>query len=103
MYYGSKYREMKQLENSAGEIEQDRTSKRANLIEVLLLYGLAQFAMWFLIGYGGMGLNSQLLNILGYLILALAIIWAVFLSPYYHADTWHGIGFGRPMELFTIL
>ena len=81
MYYGSKYREMKQLENSAGEIEQDRTSKRANLIEVLLLYGLAQFAMWFLIGYGGMGLNSQLLNILGYLIFSFGYYLGCILIP----------------------
>jgi hypothetical protein len=103
MYYGSKYHPLLEIENSAGEMEHDRKSQRFNLIEVIGLYLLAQFAMWFLIGFCGMDLNIAILGDLGYGLLGLLIIWAIFLSPYYHSDTWHGVGFSRPLEVFSLL
>lgn len=102
MYYGSKYRKPVELVNSGGEIELDRTSKRYNLIEGIILYILVQIAIWLCIGYLGESegqLGIEFFDYVGYGIMVFGGIWAIFWSPFFHSDRFHGLGFPVPFEV----
>jgi hypothetical protein len=104
-YYGDKVRKPVELLNSAGEVEYDRTSKRFNLIEGIGMYALVMFAMWYIIGYLGLTIDNEystFFEYLGYAIFGLGGIWALFLSPFFHRDSFHGLGFSKFFEIFEL-
>jgi hypothetical protein len=101
-YYGNKYHRSLEYETSAGEKVKDHSSKKVNLIEGVGMYIAIMIAMWFFIGYGEMQLGQTWMGLIGYAIMGIGGIWAIFLSPYYHMDEWHGIGFSKPLEYINL-
>ena len=89
--------EVRPLINSAGEVEMDRASARFNLVEALAVFAAVEAGMWLFIGVPGAGKGWAGLTgftAVGYLLIGLAGIWALAVSPRLHGDTL--VSFGLP-------
>jgi membrane protease YdiL (CAAX protease family) len=91
------------LQTSSGETEVDRFSKRENLIEGIGVYALIHFAMWILIGIFDLQMGIAFIGYIGYGLMGVAGLYVIFISPYLHADGWHGWGFSKPLEAISLL
>jgi len=90
------------IQTSSGEIEYDRMSRRANLVEGLVFY-LAVLSIWWLfLGAASRVQGCTWLRPLGVALLLAAALYAFGVAPAAHGDGWHALGLARPMELRAI-
>jgi hypothetical protein len=88
------------LTNTAGEVEREARSRRANVVEVLALACVVFVVLWPIsFGFGVLGGNDA---IRGFAVWPLALLFAwVFLgSPVWHRDSPESLGLGNPLRLF---
>jgi len=96
---GHRRRSLIAIETSGGEIECDRVSRRANLVEGVGVYLLVQAAWWVCFGSLSRSPGHEWLRVLGVSLIAAAALYALMVAPWLHGDGWHALGFARPMEL----
>ncbi len=92
--------EARPLVNSGGEQEADRAPGWFNLVEALVVFTLLQVAIWFFIGAEGArkGAHISVSSAVGYLIIGICAVWALFISPLLHGDTAGSFGLPAPGE-----
>jgi hypothetical protein len=91
------------LRNTAGELESEKRSRRANAIEALGICVLTFLVLWpFCYACGVLGGNAVIRNLAEQIILV-AIGYALVISPFWHGDSAESLGLGNPRKLWRIL
>ncbi|MEQ1859668.1 MAG: hypothetical protein ABMA13_07015 [Chthoniobacteraceae bacterium] len=89
--------------NTIGELEPERCSRRANVIEALGVTTALFVIMWpFCYGWGVLGDNAAVRQVAQWPLVAL-FVWVVFVSPRLHGDTAESLGVGNPRELWRTI
>ena len=103
IYYSLNHKQPVEIQTSIGETEFDTFSKKQNLIEGILIELLIMASIWFFVYYLGMVLELRVFEYIGYVLMGFGGIYAIFLVPYLHRDSWHGLGLGKPLEIKSLL
>lgn len=91
------------LLNTAGEAEREIRSRRANVLEALLVAAGVLTVLWpFCFGLGVLG-DSPTIQRLAQWPVGAFIVWTLVVSPFWHGDTLESLGLGNPARLFKLL
>jgi hypothetical protein len=92
--------ETRPLVNSAGEVEADRASARFNIVEALMVFAVVQAGIWLFIGPSGANSAAgiSVSAFAGYLLIGIAGIWGLVISPALHGDMLRSFGLPGPGE-----
>ena len=91
------------LLNTAGEAERERRSRQANAIEAFIIAAGVLTTLWpFCFGCGVLG-NSDTIQKLAYVPIALFAVWTLAIGPLWHGDSVESLGLGNPLRLWGLL
>lgn len=97
---GGKPHWVRALSNTAGELEQETKSRKANLIEFFAVMTFILVDLW-LIAYPAVLLGIDWLNTLSIVLLVIGALYLFFVAPNWHKDEFYGWGLGNPVVLIS--
>jgi len=93
------------IQNTAGELENEKRSRRFNAIEAFAIYTFILVVLWPLAYYFGVlkGLDENAVN--GWMVppLVLGGLYLLFVSPFLHGDSADSWGLGNPKRLWRMI
>jgi len=87
------------IPNTAGELEQETKSRKANMIEFFFVMTFILVDLW-LIAYPAVLMGIKWLDTLSIVLLVIGALFLFFVSPNLHKDEFNGWGLGNPINLF---